>query len=89
MPFRSFRVRASIRSFISNTKRYCRLAVLGVFAFLVAGSIWAQSSQTRLGPDQDGWTFSNQDATIIRYYGSSSAAACRADCEKNPQCTAY
>jgi hypothetical protein len=42
-----------------------------------------------LGPDRPGWTFNAQSGTILTYYGSSSAAACRSDCENNPKCMAY
>jgi hypothetical protein len=42
-----------------------------------------------LEPDKDGWGFNNEIATILTYYGATSAASCRVDCEKNPKCMAY
>ena len=41
-----------------------------------------------LGPDVDGSTL--RDAKLITYYTSPSAAACRADCERDPgRCTGF
>jgi hypothetical protein len=42
-----------------------------------------------LGPDREGWGFNSGTATILRFFGSTTAAYCRAECEKDATCKAY
>lgn len=42
-----------------------------------------------LGPDRDGWGFNSGTATILRFFGSTTAAYCRAECEKDANCKAF
>ena len=46
-------------------------------------------AQPPLGPDRDGWTFNSSTATNLRFFGSASAASCRAECEKESKCMAF
>jgi hypothetical protein len=48
-----------------------------------------EGNGSALGPDQDGWGFTDETATRMTYYPSPSVAACRADCEKNAKCMAF
>ncbi len=42
-----------------------------------------------VGPDREGWGFNSSTATILRFFGSTTAAYCRAECEKDAACKAF
>jgi hypothetical protein len=48
----------------------------------------AVASAPRLGPDWQG-AITGNDAVRLTYFGSPSAATCRAECEKNSNCAGY
>lgn len=66
-----------------------RVSRLGYCSRELFDKVAAKTGGKVLGPDKEGWGFNDKTATILTYYGSTAAATCRADCEKNPKCMAY